>query len=105
MTSWKLRVLLVRGPDDVVGGSHLPVDVTQQRIPEALRIGELEVLGGGVERGAEDDTVGSSKAIGTVTQRLALDRSTGGRGFRVPPQQHPLSAEVGEAHVNAVLVG
>ena len=105
MTSWKLRVLLVCRPNDVVGGSDLSVDVTQQRIPEALRLGELEVLGGSVERGADDDAVGSGKVFGAVTQRLSLDRSTGGRGLRIPPQQHPSAAEVGEAYIEAVLVG
>ena len=100
-----LRVLLVRWANDAVGGSDLLVDIAQQRVTEALCLGEFEVLGGRVERGTEDDAVGSSKAIGAVTQRLSLDRSTGGRGLRIPPQQHPLPAEVGEAHLGAVLVG
>ena len=105
MASRVLRVLFVSRSNDVVGGSDLLVDIAEQRVLEALRLGELEVLGRSVERGTEDDAVGSGKAIGAVTQRLSLDRSTGGRGLRVPPQQHPLPTEVGEAHVGAMLVG
>jgi hypothetical protein len=105
MTSWILRVLLVRRPQNVVGGPDLSVDITEQRVPEELRLGEVEGLRRRVEGGTENDAVGSSKAIGAVTQRLSLDRSTGGRGLRIPPQQHPSAAEVGEAYIEAVLVG
>ncbi|MEA3185965.1 MAG: hypothetical protein QOJ74_2442 [Ilumatobacteraceae bacterium] len=100
-----LRILLVGRACDLVGGAHCAVDVAEQLVPELLGLGELEVLGGRVERRTEDDAVGCFEPSGTVTQRLSFDRSTRGRCFRVPPQQHPLATEVGEAHVDAVLVG
>jgi len=101
----ELRVLLIRRSNDIVGSTDNTVDVAQQWVLEALGLGELEVLGRCVERRADDGAVGIGEPCGTVTQRLAFDRSTGRGCLGVPPQQHPLAAEVGKAHVVTMLVG
>jgi hypothetical protein len=101
----EVGVLLIRRTNDVVGGADRSVDIAQEGILEPLRLGELEVLGGRVERSSDDRAVGRFEPCGAVTQRLALDRSTRCRCLWVPPQQHPPTAEVGKAHVVTVLVG
>ena len=57
-----------------------------------------------VERDAEDLAVQLGEFVGLVTQALALDRSTRSVGHRVPPEEHPWAAEIGEPDRVAVLV-
>ena len=99
-----VREIVVRRPNDLVLRAHGAIDVAQQTEGKALGLGEYQVVSGCVERGAEDDGIELFEAMGTVTQALALDRSTTCRGFRVPPQQHPMTAEILEMDVCAVLV-
>jgi hypothetical protein len=72
---------------------------------EALLFDERQVLGGRVERRAEDDGVELIEPSGSVTQTLALDRSTSGGCLRIPPEQDPLAPQISEANRVAVLVG
>lgn len=99
-----LGVLLVDGSGHLVGAADSTVDVAEQLVVEALRLGEREVLLWSVEGGAEDDAVGLGELGGAVTQPLALDRSTGRRRFGIPPQQHPVATKVGKADLDAMLV-
>lgn len=105
MSSRIARILVVGAPNDPVGGTHKAVDVTLQWVVETLCHGELEVLGGSVERGADDGAVGVGEIVGAVTQRLPFECSTRCRGLGVPPQQHPPAVEVGQADVGAMLIG
>jgi len=97
-------VLVVGGTDDVVCGADGAVDIAEQLVAEALLLGEGEVLGGRVERRAEDQAVGGGELLGAVTQRLTFDRSTRRRGLGVPPQQHPTTAQLVEADLLVVLI-
>jgi hypothetical protein len=97
--------LVARIADDAVRAADLSIDVAEQTERELLIGGEPEVVGGCVERGADDDRVQLAEAIGSVTQALTFDRSTGRRRLWVPPQQHPRADQVGEADEVAVLVG
>lgn len=99
-----LGVLLGRIANDLVLGPDSAVHIAQQMERELLRFGEREVLGRRVERCAEDDGVELSESLGTVTQALALDRSTRRRRFRIPPQQHPLTTKTFEVDTRSVLV-
>ncbi len=101
----EVGVLLIGWTNDVVRRADNSVDVAEEWILEPLGLGELEVLGGRVERSADDRAVGRFESCGAVTQRLALDRSTRCRCLWIPPQQHPPTAKVGKAHVVTVLVG
>lgn len=105
MPSREVGILIIRRSDDVVGSPHPMVDVAQQGVLESLRLGELEVLGGSIERRTDDGAVGFGEPCGTVTQCLSFDRSTRCRSLRIPPQQHPAAAEVGKAGFHAVLIG
>lgn len=105
MPSGVAGILVVDIADHVVRSTHRPIHVAEQRIVESLGLGELEVLGGRIEGSAHDRAVGQGELLGAVTQRLSFDRSTGGRGLRIPPQQHPPAAIAGQAHVGAVLIG
>ncbi len=104
-SSGEFRGLIIAVGNDVVGGTHGGVDIAQQGVVEALRLGELEVLGGRVERSADDGAVGFGELFGAVTQRLSLDGSTACRRLGIPPQQHPSTAEMGKAYVGGVLIG
>jgi hypothetical protein len=99
-----LGVFLVGTANDFVRGADRAIHIAQQTEREVLRLGEFEVLGRCVERGTEDDSVELFESLGTVTQALALLRSTGCGCFRVPPQQHPLTPKVVKMNVPAVLV-
>lgn len=105
MPSREVRVLVVGATDDVIHGADAAVGVAQQGEVELLVLSELEVLGGRVERCAEDGAVGFGEEVGAVTQRLSFECSTRCRRFGVPPQEHPPTAIEGEAHLVAVLVG
>lgn len=101
----ELRIVLGGWTHDVVGGTDQTVDIAQQGVPEALGLGELEVLGRCIERRPEDDAIGLGESCGAVTQRLSFDCSTGRGRLGIPPQQHPVTTELGKAHLVAVLVG
>lgn len=89
-----LRELVVRRASNLVLRAYRAIDVAQQTEGKALRLSEYQVVSRCVERGAEDDGIELFEAVGSVTQALALDRSTTCRGFRVPPQQHPMTSEI-----------
>ena len=100
----ELRELLVGLACHFVGRANAAICIGQQVEVERLRFCERLVLVGGVERCTEDDTLGVGKVFGPVPQALALNRSTGSRCFRIPPQDHPVAALIGEADLVAVLV-
>ena len=91
----KLRILLVGSPLDAVGTTDGAVDVAQQREVEALLLRELEVLGGGVEAGAEDLRTGFGELWASITEALSFTRSARRRCFGVPPQHDPRAPQVG----------
>ena len=101
----ELGVLVVRCASDFVLRSDRAIRVTQQTEREVLRFGKRKVLVRSVEGSAEDDGIERFESVGAVTQALTLDRSTTRRRFRVPPQQHPLTAQIAEPDICAVLIG
>ncbi len=93
------------GPDDAVCRADRSVDIGQQGKGKSLDITEGPVFFRGVERRAGDGAVAVGKRFGTVTQCLALQRSTGCGGLRVPPQEQPTTAVVEQRHRVPVLIG
>lgn len=89
-------VLVVGCPGYLVLGADRPIDVGKEVKREAFGRGERLVVFRGIERCAEDDGTGSGEVGGPVTQALSLDRSASGRGFGIPPEQHPVAALVGK---------
>jgi hypothetical protein len=98
-------VLVVRCASYFVLRSDRAIRVAQQTKWEVLRFGKRQVLVRPVEGSAEDDGIELIESLGAVTQALTLDRSTTRRRFRVPPQQHPLTAQIAEPDICAVLIG
>jgi hypothetical protein len=88
------------GEADLVGArvarlelhADLLVVVGQQPEREVELLTERLVRLGRVEADPEDLAVQTLEVGGLVTQAFSLDRSTGGVGHRVPPQQHPTAA-------------
>jgi hypothetical protein len=80
------------------------VDVAQQREREALQLLEALVLFRCVERDADDLGACLLELGGSVTEPLALRRSTGGVRLGEPPQDHPPAPKVRERNRVAVLV-
>ena len=91
-------------PERLVGPAHELVGVGQEAEREVELLGERLVVGWCVERNAEDGAVGVGVLLGLITQALSLERSTGGVGLRIPPEQNPPTAFVGETRGDAVLV-
>ena len=88
---------LVRHPD-------LLRDVGQQPEREVELVAESSVGFGRVERDPEDLAIEPLELLGLITQTLALNRSTGRVGHRVPPQQHPSTTQIRQPHGIAVVV-
>lgn len=100
-----LRVAGVVGVVGVVEGRRDLAGIAQQ--PE--RVGEL--LGEGavgrdvVEADPQDLAVACGEVAGSITEPVALDRSTRGVGLRVEPQEHVRAREVREADRGPVVRG
>jgi hypothetical protein len=103
----ELVEVLVVGALGAVRVAGDAVDVRQQAVGVGLVVGERLVLLGRVERDAEDLAAGIAERRGSITEPRSLDRSAGGSGLGIPPQQHPLpgTRHLGERDVRAVLVG
>lgn len=101
----KVRKLVCGVARDLVVRGHPSIEIAEQRERELLRLGERTVLLDRVVGGSEDDDVEFFEAIGAVTQRLALDGSTGCCGLGVPPEQDPVPSKIVERHGVAPVVG
>ena len=100
----EVRELVGGVAGDAVALADSMIQVAQQAEREPLRRGEGPVGGWFVEGRSEDDDPEIVESIGAVTQRLAFDRSTGGCGLGVPPQEHPPASQVGEVDDGFVLI-
>jgi len=85
--------------------TDLFVVIRQQTEREVELLAERLVLGGCIEADAEDLAPKRFELLGLVTQALSLNRSTGGISLRIPPQQDPAPALVGEPDGAALLIG
>jgi hypothetical protein len=81
------------------------VDVAQEPEREVELLPERLVRLGGIEGDAEDLAVAGLVCVGLITQAVSFDRSAGGVGLRVPPEQDPPTALVGERDRHAILIG
>lgn len=98
-------VLMPAGPHCLVPLAHSAIDIAEQPEWEVLCGGKGMVRLDGVERSSQHDTVERLQLLGAVTQALSFNRSTGGRRFRVPPQQHPVPHLIGQRNLVTVVVG
>lgn len=85
--------------------TDLFVVVREQTEREVELLAERLVVGGCIEADAEDLARQRFELLGLVTQALSLNRSTGGISLRIPPQQDPTPALVGEPDGAALLIG
>jgi hypothetical protein len=99
-----VRVLMIGRTENLVERSDGPVPIGEQGERKMLRFTKRFVLFERVERSSKNDTVSVKKINGSVTQRLALNRSAGCRGLRVPPEQHPMTSLIFERDESPVLV-
>ena len=81
------------------------IDVAEQRETEVLQLGELEVALHRVERRAEHDAICRREVVRSIAYQLPFHRAAGRLGFRVPPQQDPVTAQIGEPDGRAMLIG
>jgi hypothetical protein len=96
--------LLGPGIARLVRDTDLLVPVGEQPEREVELLAERLVRLGCVEGDAEDLAVRGLERLGLVTQALALDRSAGRVGHRVPPEEDPATAQVGEGDGVPVLI-
>lgn len=90
----KIGELLRRVAENFVAATDALVGIAQKRKRKVARGLERQIVGRGVERNADDRTVGLFKLRSLITQALCLDRSTRGACFGVPPQQRPAASAV-----------
>lgn len=83
------RIRLVGAAFDAIGAPNNVIDVGQQPEAELLVRRERLVVGGCVERCADDRGMEFVELWASVTEALAFARSTAGRRFGVPPQHDP----------------
>ena len=93
-----------RSPDAVDLGD-VTIDIGEQRERQLLIIGEGEVGARRIVRRADDGRTEIFERWASITEALGLDRSTGRRRLRVPPQHDPTTGEIGETHGAPVLIG
>ena len=79
-----------------VGGADLPVGVADQREVEVELLGEGLVLGGAVERRAEDDGALGIVVGLEVAEPATFRRSARRVGLRVEPQHDLLALQLGQ---------
>ena len=84
-----MRIWLVRAALDAVSATDNAIDVRQQPEAELLVRRERLVVGGCVERCSDDRGMKFVELWASITEALALARSTAGRRFGVPPQHNP----------------
>ena len=72
----KIRVRLIWRFRGAVQGADGSVAVGEQRVRELVLLLELLVISGRVERNAENAAIGSCELWGSITESLALTRST-----------------------------
>jgi hypothetical protein len=90
------RPVVVGRPGGAVRLANGVVDVGQEAVREALRLGEGLVLLGRIEGDADDGGAEVFELRGSVTEPLPLDRSAGCGRRRIPPQHDPPTGEVGQ---------
>ena len=73
-----------------------PLGIAEQREREVELLRERRVRRFVIEARAEDRDVLVRELLGSVTEPVALDRSTGGVGLRIKPQQDLAAAKIGQ---------
>ena len=78
--------------------------VGQKIVGEVEFLLERPVLRCRIETASQYYAILGLKVLDSVTEPVALNRSTACVCFRVPPDQHMLASKIGERHGRAVLV-
>lgn len=87
-----------------IGDADALVRVAEQREGKAELLPEGPVLLLGVDADAKNDAVAVFELADSITESLALDRSPGGVGHRIPPERDGRAAVLIQGHGGAVLV-
>ena len=91
-----LRELRGRFLRRAIGEREAPVGVREEREGEGELPREGGVVGRGVEARAEDGDAQRLEVTDSITESAALDRSAGGVGLGVEPEQHLPPAQARE---------
>ena len=83
------RIRFVGGALETVFATDLAIDVGQQPKTELLIRRERLVVGRCIERRSDDGGAEFGELRASITEALALARSTAGRGFGIPPEHDP----------------
>ena len=100
----RFEILLALLATGIVCGSHRLVWVRQEGIGEALGFGEFLLVCHRIEGNAQHDRVGAFERLFLLTEPVALNRSTRGRGLGVPPHRDPFTREPGAGHLIRILI-
>lgn len=92
----------VRG--GAIGFRHRHVRIAEKVIREVEFFLKRAIIGGAVCAAPQNDRVLALEILDSITEPVAFDRSTGGIGLRIPPNQNVFSRMVGERNGFARLI-
>ena len=87
-----------------ISDGHGFVRVAQQIVGEAELLLERLIVFRAVHTAAEDDGILTLEIVDSITEPIAFDRSPGGIGFRIPPDQNVFTRMIRERHGRPILV-
>ena len=86
------------------GDGRRLVEVAAKIVRKVEFLPERPIVLGGVETDAQNYRILVGKRLDSITEPFSFDRSPGGIGFRIPPEQNVFSRELIERHGISVLV-
>ena len=98
------RILSIRIVGRAVGHAYLAVNIAEQIEGKIELVPEGQVVGRRVETDPQYDGVFRGEILDSITESLALHRSPGRIGLRVPPQYHGLPLEFRQGRRDIVLI-
>ncbi len=87
-----------------ISDGHGFVRVAQQIVGEVELLLERLIVFRAVHTAAEDDGILTLEIVDSITEPIAFDRSPGGIGFRIPPDQNVFTRMIRERHSRPILV-
>jgi len=94
-----VRMSLVRVTGGVIRQANGAIRVGEQEEGKRKLLRKRGVLLEGVKADAQNDDISILKTLDSVPEPFSLDRSPGGVGLWIEPQNHVLPGEVGQVHL------
>ena len=97
------RISRIGGIIDAIRCTDRVVDIAQQLERPLILFRERTIRSDGVVAGAEHDDVLRFELADSITESVALERSTRGVRFWIEPEQHVRARELAQANASAIV--